>query len=94
LFIALDVLIYIGEVESIFNAVKNCCNKNALFIFSIEIQEGHDYSLLKSSRYAHSENYILNIVSDMFEVLGSQEVKLRKEGEVWIDGKIYIMQAI
>jgi len=30
----------------------------------------------------------------MFEVLGSQEVKLRKEGEVWIDGKIYIMQAI
>ena len=92
LFVALDVLIYIGEVESIFNEVKNCCNKNALFIFSIEIQEGHDYSLLKSSRYAHSENYILNIVSDMFEVLGSQEVKLRKEGEVWIDGKIYIMQ--
>ena len=94
LFIALDVLIYIGEVESIFNAVKKCCNKNALFIFSIEIQEGHDYSLLKSSRYAHSENYILNIISDMFKVVGSQKVRLRKEGNVWIDGKIYIMQAI
>jgi len=94
LFIALDVLIYIGEVESIFNAVKNCCNKKALFIFSIEIQEGDDYSLLKSSRYAHSENYIYNVSSGMFKVLGSQEVRLRKEGDVWIDGKIYIMQTI
>ena len=94
LFIALDVLIYIGEVELIFNAIKNCCNKNALFIFSIEIQQGDGYSLLKSSRYAHSENYILNIVSDMFSVIESQEIRLRKEGGVWIDGKIYIMQLI
>ncbi len=94
LFIALDVLVYIGEVESIFNAIKNCCNKNALFIFSIEIQQGDDYTLLKSSRYAHSENYILNIISDMFKVVGSQNAKLRKEGGVWIDGKIYIIQVI
>jgi len=94
LFIALDVLIYIGEVESFFKAVKNCCNKNALFIFSIEIQEGNNYSLLKSSRYAHSENYILNIISDMFKLLGSQDARIRKEGDVWIDGKIYIIQAI
>jgi len=92
LFIALDVLIYIGEAESFFNAVKNCCNKNALFIFSIEVQDGDEYSLLKSSRYAHSDNYILNIISDMFKVIDSQEVKIRKEGNTWIDGKIYIIQ--
>ena len=94
LFMALDVLVYIGEVESIFNAVKNCCSKNALFIFSIEVHKGDDYSLLKSSRYAHSDNYILNIISDKFKVLDSQDVKIRKEGDTWIDGKIYIMQAI
>jgi len=94
LFIALDVLVYIGEVESIFNAVKNCSNKNALFIFSIEVHKGDDYSLLKSSRYAHSDNYILNIVSDKFKVLDFQDVKIRKEGDTWIDGKIYMMQII
>jgi len=93
LFIALDVLIYIGEVESFFNAVKNCCNKNALFIFSIEVQDGDDYSLLKSSRYAHSENYIINIISDMFKIVDAQEQRLRKEGDAWIDGKIFIFQA-
>jgi predicted TPR repeat methyltransferase len=93
LFIALDVLVYIGEAESFFNTVKNCCNKNALFIFSIEVQDGNEYSLLKSSRYAHSDNYILSIIFDMFKVVDSQEVKIRKEGNTWIDGKIYIIQA-
>jgi len=92
LFIALDVLIYIGAVKSIFNAVRNCCNKNAFFIFSVETQEENGYSLLKSSRYSHSENYILNIISDGFKVVDSQDVRLRKEGNSWIDGKIYILR--
>jgi len=93
LFISLDVLIYIGDVKSIFNAVRNCSNKNAFFIFSVETQEEDGYSLLKSARYAHSENYILNITSDGFKVVDSQDVRLRKEGDSWIDGKIFILQA-
>jgi predicted TPR repeat methyltransferase len=93
LFISLDVLIYIGDVKSIFNEVRNCCNKNAFFIFSVETQEEDGYSLLKSARYAHSENYILNITSDGFKVVDSQDVRLRKEGSSWIDGKIFILQA-
>ena len=92
LFIALDVLVYIGDVKSIFNTVKKCCNKDALFIFSIEVQDGDNYSLLKSSRYAHSENYILNVVSGMFRLVDSQEVKIRKEGNTWINGIVYILQ--
>jgi predicted TPR repeat methyltransferase len=93
LFIALDVLIYIGDAKSIFNTVRNCCNKNAFFIFSVETQAEDGYSLLKSARYAHSENYILNNTSDGFKVVDSQDVRLRKEGNSWIDGKIFILQA-
>ena len=93
LFIALDVFIYIGELIKIFKTVRQCCNKNALFIFSIEIQEEDGYSLLKSARYSHSEDYILNIASDGFKVIDSQEVNLRKQKESWIKGKIFIMQA-
>ena len=51
------------------------------------------YSLLKSARYAHSDDYILNIASDGFTVIDSQEVSLRKEKKNWIDGKIFIFQA-
>ena len=93
LFIALDVFIYVGELTKIFKTVRQCCNKNALFIFSIETQEKDGYSLLKSARYAHSDNYILKTSSDGFKLIESQEVKLRKEKEGWIDGKIYIFQA-
>ena len=67
-------------------------NKNSFFIFSIETQEDEGYSLLKSSRYAHSESYILEVASNGFELVDSQNVKLRKEGNNWIDGKIYILK--
>ena len=93
LFIALDVFIYIGELIKMFKTVRQCCNKNALFIFSVETQTEDGYSLLKSARYAHSDGYILNSASDRFKLIESQELKLRKEREGWIDGKIFIMQA-
>ena len=93
LFIALDVFIYVGELTTIFKTVRDCCNKNALFIFSVESQMGDGYSLLKTARYSHSESYILNAASEDFNLIESQEIKLRKEKEGWILGKIYIFQA-
>ena len=93
LFVALDVFIYIGEPTNFFNVIKKRCNKNSLFIFSIEIQEDEGYSLLKSSRYAHSESYILDVASNGFKLVDSHNVRLRKEGNNWIDGKIYIFKA-
>jgi len=94
LFVALDVFIYIGDVASIFNAVKKCSNKNSFFIFSIETHYGEGYSLLKSSRYAHSDSCILEVASNGFELVDSQNVKLRKEGNNWINGKIYILKTL
>jgi len=93
LFVALDVFVYIGDVTSIFNAVRKCCNKNSYFIFSIETQKDEGYSLLKSSRYAHSDNYILDVASDGFKFVDSQSVVLRKEGKNWINGRVYILKA-
>jgi len=93
LFIALDLFIYIGELTKMFKTVRQCCNKNALFILSIETQEEDGYSLLKSARYSHSDEYILKTASDRFKLIESQEVSLRKEKDGWIDGKIFILQA-
>jgi predicted TPR repeat methyltransferase len=93
LFVALDVFIYIGDLTSIFNAVRKRGNKNSCFIFSIETQTDEGYSLLKSSRYAHSDNYILDVSSDGFKFVNSQSVVLRKEGNNSIDGKVYILRA-
>ena len=90
LLVALDVLIYIGDVQSIFRAVHNSCKQDSLFIFSVETQDEGGYSLLKSSRYAHSDVYIMDQTAGLFKLVNSENVKLRKEGESWIQGKVYV----
>ena len=90
---ALDVFIYIGDLTSIFNTVRKRGNKNSYFIFSIETQTDEGYSLLKSSRYGHSDDYILDVSADGFKFVDSQSVVLRKEGNNLIDGKVYILKA-
>ena len=90
LLVALDVLIYIGDVKSTFQAVRKCCKLDSLFVFSVEIQDENGYSLLKSSRYAHSDEYIMKQSNGLFDLVNSQNVRLRKEGENWIEGKVYV----
>jgi predicted TPR repeat methyltransferase len=92
LLVALDVLIYIGDVQSIFQAVQNSCKPDSLFVFSVEIKDEGGYSLLKSSRYAHSDEYIMDKTNGLFNLVNSQNVRLRKEGDNWIEGKVYIFR--
>jgi len=94
LFVALDVLIYVGDVESIFRTVHQYCNNESLFVFSTEIQEEDGYSLLQSSRYSHSDSYIMNQASEKFVLIKSENIILRKEGSNQINGKIYIFKVI
>ena len=93
LFVALDVLIYVGDVQSIFKAVHMSCKPDSLFAFSVEIQDDDGYSLLKSSRYAHSDGYIMDQTNGLFDLVSSQNLRLRKEGEHWIEGRIYVLRA-
>ncbi|PPR77192.1 MAG: hypothetical protein CFH06_01412 [Alphaproteobacteria bacterium MarineAlpha3_Bin5] len=93
LFVALDVLIYIGDLSKLFNAVRTSCSDNALFIFSVETKQDGEYSLLSSGRYAHSDTYVSNIASDNFRLLESRKINLRKEKGRWIHGKLFVFQA-
>ncbi|MDA8755702.1 tetratricopeptide repeat protein [Candidatus Pseudothioglobus singularis] len=94
LLVALDVLIYLGDVQSTFKAVHKSSKSGSLFVFSVEIQDESGFSLLKSSRYAHSDKYIMDQANDLFDLVDSQNVRLRKEGKNWIEGKVYIFRSI
>ena len=94
LLVALDVLIYIGDVQSTFKAVHKSCKPESLFVFSVEVQDKAGYSLLKSSRYAHSDEYIMDQTNGLFDLVNSKNVRLRKEGEIWIEGKVYLVRPI
>jgi len=93
LFIATDVMIYIGKLEQLFNVVSIKAYSGAYFVFSIELEEKQDYTLLQSCRYAHSSNYIKNLAeTNDFNIIAQKQIGIRKQDAVWIPGKIYILK--
>ena len=93
LFIATDVMIYIGKLEQIFSAVNIKANPRAYFVFSVESQQKEDFMLQQSCRYAHSSTYIRKIATESdFSVIAQKEIGIRKEDDVWIPGEIYILK--
>jgi predicted TPR repeat methyltransferase len=93
LFMAADVFIYIGNLAPLFLAVQNRATTGAYFVCSTEVVEEGEVELRKTGRYAHSEAYIRSLASaHNFTVLRCSSVPLRKEGEEWAKGQIYIMR--
>lgn len=59
LVIAADVLIYVGDLSSIFFSIGRILEPGGLFAFTVELTtDDKDFHLLPSLRYAHSEDYV------------------------------------
>jgi predicted TPR repeat methyltransferase len=92
LIVAGDVLIYIGELESVFRLLPKCLSTEGRMVFSTELFKGKGYKLLPSGRYAHSTSYVKALAQENgLKILAVQSTKLRKENGRWIAGKIYIV---
>jgi len=93
LFIATDVMIYIGKLEQLFTTVSSKACPGAYFVFSIELQNKQDFILQPSCRYAHSPKYIHKLATENhFSIVAQKQVGIRKQGEKWIPGEIYIIK--
>jgi predicted TPR repeat methyltransferase len=66
--------------------------KSACPACSIErAEEGRDYQLRASGRYAQSQGYILRFAADFcFAVKVNEGRQIRREQGRWIDGNIFI----
>ena len=93
MFIATDVMVYIGNLKPLFSIVSSKAQPGAYFVFSVESLEEGDFILQPTGRYAHSSAYISKLASVYdFTVLAHEKTGIRKEGETWIPGDIYILQ--
>lgn len=93
LFLATDVFVYIGELEQVFNAVRNRCLPGAHFAFSTEWTDQPGFTLQNSARYAHSREYIKSLCDHFgFRVTLCEKVNLRKDHDLWIPGDIFILE--
>jgi predicted TPR repeat methyltransferase len=93
LFIAADVLVYIGDLKPVFTAIQNCSSSGAYFAFSTESSRGENYILRKTRRYAHSVSYIESLAKKhdfVAEICSSEGI--RKEQGQWILGNLFILK--
>ena len=92
LFIAADVLVYIGNLAPLFHALETCIQPHALFIFSTETSAEEGYEIRHSGRYAHSQPYVKTTAHHHgFHPIALATEPIRKEKGNWITGDIWIL---
>jgi predicted TPR repeat methyltransferase len=93
LFVATDVLVYIGKLDTLLESIVSHAKPGALFLFSTEIFDGKDFSLRNNGRYAHSSAYIHEIIKVHGCTIVSEEViNLRQEAGIWAKGNLFVVQ--
>ncbi|MBT5911292.1 tetratricopeptide repeat protein [Rhodospirillaceae bacterium] len=91
LFICTDVLVYIGDCSELFSAIQKLSNTETIFVFSTENKEGDGYMLLSSGRYAHSYQYISDLLTkNGYEIIAHEKTVLRKDKTGPVHGDIFM----
>ena len=88
-FIAADVFNYLGDLSEIIALLKN-----KKICFSVETSaECPDYQLSSSGRYLHNPEYIQKLLQENgFSNIYEEDIALRKEDGLPVQGKIYFAQ--
>ncbi len=93
LVLAADVMVYIGDLDTLFATIAEKLTNNGLFLFSVEKHDGTEYQLRPSGRYAYSNKYVKKTASDhKLHVESCWETNIRKEKNQWICGNLFALR--
>lgn len=88
-----DVLVYFGELDSVFESVATILKSTGYFAFSVEACEHYPWKLNPGGRYAHSRRYLKEIAETFgFTVIDVQTQTLRTQGNRPVIGEIYLLK--
>jgi predicted TPR repeat methyltransferase len=83
LIVAADVLVYLGDLQPLFVAVRARLKGNGLWLFTTEKSETGDFGLGEKRRYRHSEAYLRGLAdAHGFDVSSLVECATRYEAGV------------
>ena len=90
-----DVLIYLGALDGLFDAVAARLEAGGRWLLSterLEDSEG-DYALRPTGRYAHSRAYLRRLAGERGLLLESIELaRIRRDREGWLMGDLVLLQ--
>ncbi|WP_027666285.1 class I SAM-dependent DNA methyltransferase [Rhizobium leguminosarum] len=91
---AADVLMYLGNLESVFSIIGELAASGADIAFSVEdAGEGDGFHLAPSLRYAHSEAYVRKLLARHgLEILKTVKSVIRKDGGKPVSGILFLTQ--
>ncbi len=94
LFVAADLIPYIGELDSLFSVIREKAKSPAFLLFSTEFQErGDSPCLLISGRYQHSLAYVQSrLKAHDMQLRAFQVEALRMQSEEPIHGGLYLIE--
>jgi predicted TPR repeat methyltransferase len=93
LIIAGDVLIYFGDLETVFADIYQALRPQGLFVFNTEINNTTDYEMTESGRFAHSSAYLDKLIKDArFETLEYKKIQIRMQQDTPVQGHLYLLK--
>ncbi len=95
LIVAGDVLVYLGNLENIFQGITAALRPKGRFVFTTENinNETDDYLLKPSGRYAHASDYVHRLADANQLTIELEEAIVPREHEGKpIDGRLYVLQ--
>ena len=94
LVVAADVLVYFGELDTLFGQVRAALRPGGTFCFSTEALEAGEFSLLPSNRYAHSLDYLERLAARHgFMVREADSATVRSEHGTDVTGHLLVLRA-
>jgi predicted TPR repeat methyltransferase len=93
LIIAADVLTYLGDLDSLFQATARRLCHDGLWLLSTEHYQGStNYALQPSGRFGHTIAYIERLaVRHNLTIARREQQAIRKDKEQWITGDLYLL---
>lgn len=89
---AADVLMYLGNLDSVFVIASRLLSSKGLFAFSVEDADAKgDFVLRPSLRYAHSETYIQGLCNRFgLAILATSKTVIRNDGGKPVNGILFL----
>ena len=92
LVIAADVLIYLGDLAPVAQAVRAALRAGGHFAFTVERGEGEGYELRSTGRFAHADPYLRRIAaSHGFAITLLEPTVTRREAGVPVPGLLCLL---
>jgi predicted TPR repeat methyltransferase len=92
LILAADVLVYVGDLTELFQAVRSRLIMGGLFAFTVQRADDGDYALGREQRYSHSRGYLERCADAAdFEIALLEEVVTRQEAGKDVPGLMAVL---